>query len=320
MGQIETDLSQSIDTRGDEPAALRPLLQKTSRTFALSIPLLPEPLQREVAVAYLLFRIIDTFEDATRWEPTRRANALGFFARVMEGDQVADIVAMAAEWSADAPLEHEGYLELLRATPDVIEWHRQLRPAARAQLGSHVARSAREMAKVVGYVDDDGVLALETLRDLRGYCYAVAGIVGQMLTELFVLQCPSLDRVASELRARAVEFGEALQLVNILKDSGADAAEGRIYLPRRVTPAEVFMLARADLRRAVEYTELLREGGAARGIVAFNALNARLAIGTLRLLRDRGTGAKLSRLQVTGVAAEVMRAVENDGVLFAEAP
>jgi farnesyl-diphosphate farnesyltransferase len=321
MGQIETDLSQSMEIRGgDEPAALRPLLQKTSRTFALSIPLLPEPLQREVAVAYLLFRIIDTFEDATRWEPARRANALGFFARVMEGDRVADVAAMAAEWSADAPLEHEGYLELLRATPDVIEWHRRLRPAARTQLASHVAQSAREMAKIVGDIDDDGVLALETLQDLRAYCYAVAGLVGQMLTELFVLQCPSLERVAAELRARAVEFGEALQLVNILKDSGADAAEGRVYLPRRVTPAEVFMLARADLRRAVEYTELLREGGASRGIVAFNALNARLAISTLRLLRDRGTGAKLSRLQVTGVAAEVMSAVENDGALFGEAP
>jgi farnesyl-diphosphate farnesyltransferase len=311
---------------GDGPAALRPLLEKTSRTFALSIPLLPEPLQTEVAVAYLLFRIIDTFEDATRWEPARRAKALAFFARVMDGeagedsDGGANLVAMSAAWSADPPLEHEGCLELLRATPEVVSWHRRLRPAAVAQLGRHVARSAREMAKVVGCIDGDGVLALETLQDLRAYCYAVAGLVGQMLTELFVLQCPSLERVADGLRARSVEFGEALQLVNILKDVGADASEGRVYLPRRVTPAEVFMLARADLRRAVEYTELLREGGAARGIVAFNALNTRLAIGTLRLLRDRGAGAKLSRLQVTGVAAEVMSAIDNDGVLFAESP
>ena len=43
------------------PELLRPLLQKTSRTFALTIPLLPEPLQTDVVVAYLLFRIIDTF-------------------------------------------------------------------------------------------------------------------------------------------------------------------------------------------------------------------------------------------------------------------
>jgi len=41
------------------------LLQKTSRTFALAIPLLPEPTRTAVGAAYLLFRVADTFEDAT---------------------------------------------------------------------------------------------------------------------------------------------------------------------------------------------------------------------------------------------------------------
>ena len=96
------------------------------------------------------------------------------------------------------------------------------------------------------------------MQDLRDYCYVVAGIVGEMLTELFLLQSPSLKGVAGDLRARAVEFGEALQLVNILKDSQADGAEKRTYLPSEAQLAEVFALARADLRRAIEYTELLR--------------------------------------------------------------
>ena len=65
---------------------LRALLQKTSRTFALTIPLLPQPLQTEVAMAYLLFRIIDTFEDATRVGARRRAKALGLFAHLVEND------------------------------------------------------------------------------------------------------------------------------------------------------------------------------------------------------------------------------------------
>ena len=108
--------------------------------------------------------------------------------------------------------------------------------------------------------------------------------------------------MAGDLRARAVEFGEALQLVNILKDSQSDGAEQRTYLPREASLAEVFSLARADLRRAIEYTELLRTAGADRGIVAFNALNLRLAIGTLHLLRTEGPGAKLTRTQVAGIA------------------
>jgi len=129
-----------------------------------------------------------------------------------------------------------------------------------------------------------------------------------------------LKKVAGDLRARAVEFGEALQLVNILKDSQADGAEKRSYLPLDAKLADVFTLARADLRRATEYTQLLHRNGADRGLVAFNALNLRLAIGTLHLLHDRGPGKKLTRMQVAGIAADVMRAVNNDGVLFPEQP
>jgi len=317
---MEPDASTSATGNAPPPSGLRPLLHKTSRTFALSIPLLPEPLQTEVAVAYLLFRIIDTFEDAVRWAPGRRAKALALFAQQMKGDDPSGLQELTSQWLADPPLEHAGYLELLARTPEVIEWQRQLRPAAADQLRRHVVRSARGMIAVVERIDDHGVLQLMTLQDLRDYCYVVAGIVGEMLTELFLIQSPSLKTVAGELRARAVEFGEALQLVNILKDAQADGAEKRSYLPVHAGLAEVFSLARSDLRRAIEYTELLRTNGADRGLVAFNALNLRLAIGTLPLLHERGPGAKLTRLQVAGMAADVMKAISSDGVLFPERP
>jgi farnesyl-diphosphate farnesyltransferase len=304
----------------ERPLELSGLLQKTSRTFALTIPMLPEPLQTQVAVAYLLFRIIDTFEDATRWEPARRVKALTFFARLMDGELPLEARQTVAEWSREPPVEHEGYLELLRATPEVLAWHRRLSPPVSAELSRHVARSARAMAEVVERTDAGGLLALRTLQELRDYCFAVAGIVGEMLTELFIMQSPSLGVVAGDLRERSVEFGEALQLVNILKDASADAVEGRAYLPEGVSPPEVFQLARSDLRRAMEYTELLRAAGGAPGLVTFNALNVRLAIGTLHLLREKGAGAKLSRLRVMSIAAEVMLAVETAGPVFPELP
>ena len=319
---METEAARFVDTiETNPPAGLQPLLQKTSRTFALTIPLLPEPLQMEVATAYLLFRIIDTFEDATHWDSGRRVKALGLFAQLMEGDDARDdLRTLTAQWLEDPPLDHAGYLDLLAATPEVIGWQRGLPPAAREQLRRHVVRSARGMMEVVGRTDGSGALQLQTLRELRDYCYAVAGIVGEMLTELFLLQSPRLKSVANELRARAVEFGEALQLVNILKDSQSDGAERRTYLPREASLAEVFTLARADLRRAIEYTELLRAAGADRGILAFNALNLRLAIATLHLLRSQGPGSKLTRVQVAGILAQVSSALGNGGVLFPERP
>jgi farnesyl-diphosphate farnesyltransferase len=315
-----TSFAEKEGEGGARSPELQALLQKTSRTFALTIPLLPEPLQTEVATAYLLFRIIDTFEDATRWDAAGRTAALSLFIQhmqLMEGDG-HDLGASVAKWLEAPPLDHAGYLDLLAATPRVIAWHRRLRPAAGELLRKHLVRSARGMISIVERTDANGVLQMRTLQDLRDYCFIVAGIVGEMLTELFILQSPSCKPVADDLRARAVEFGEALQLVNILKDVRPDAAEGRIYLPREASLAEVFQLARADLRRAAEYIDLLQKAGAAKGTVAFNALNTRLAIATLRLLRDQGPGAKLTRLQVTGIAAEVMNAVETRGVLFPE--
>ncbi|HET6282329.1 MAG TPA: squalene/phytoene synthase family protein [Polyangia bacterium] len=318
---MESSASSSSENQSqNRRSGLEPLLQKTSRTFALTIPLLPDPLRTEVAVAYLLFRIIDTFEDATRWNGGRRADALGQFVRLIDGGDLQDAQGLTAQWLSDPPLEHPGYLELLAATPRVLEWSRGLRPGAREQLRLHLGRSARGMAEVVARAGDHDMLQLQTLQDLRDYCYTVAGIVGEMLTELFLLQSPALMNAAAGLRERAVAFGEGLQLVNILKDARPDASEGRVYLPQQATLAEVFMLARADLRSAAEYTDLLRSAGGERGLVAFNALNSRLAIGTLRLLRDKGLGAKLTRLQVTTIAAQVMHAVETGGVLFPESP
>ena len=89
--------------------------------------------------------------------------------------------------------------------------------------------------------------ALRDVEDLQTYCYAVAGIVGEMLTELFILGRESLTPVAPDLRADSATFGEALQLVNILKDSASDRTEGRCYLPQNASRAEVFALAREDL-------------------------------------------------------------------------
>ena len=112
-----------------EPAASRSCdrcLQKTSRTFALTIPLLPEPLQTEVATAYLLFRIIDTFEDATRWAPAQRAKALGtVHAAHGETDGLRAPRELTAQL-ARRPAAGSRRLSRAagRARRDVIGWHR----------------------------------------------------------------------------------------------------------------------------------------------------------------------------------------------------
>jgi farnesyl-diphosphate farnesyltransferase len=170
------------------------------------------------------------------------------------------------------------------------------------------------MARFAARSDDNGVLALDSIEDLRSYCFVVAGLVGEMLTELYLLGRPELAPAADELRRRAAPFGEALQLVNILKDVAADARAGRSYLPPRVHAREVFALADAGLRAAAEYNALLRASGTQQGLWAFNALNTELAKATLRSLRARGLGAKLTRSEVNDLRAQILHTA------FGEAP
>jgi farnesyl-diphosphate farnesyltransferase len=255
-------------------------------------------------VAYLLFRVADTLEDATRWPPSRRIAELSRFVDLLRTPSGAERVA--ASWSDDAPIEHPGYIELLAALPELLAAWRALAAPARDLVGRHTRRTVAAMQEFVRRAEGRESLQLEDLQDLRGYCYAVAGIVGEMLTELFLLDRPSLAEAAPFLRERAARFGEALQLVNILRDAGGDAAEGRSYLPPAVPRAEIFALARADLDVAAAYVARIQAAGAPRGVVSFCALPVLLARATLARVERDGPGAKITRAE----AAEIVHGLE----------
>jgi farnesyl-diphosphate farnesyltransferase len=267
--------------------------------------MLPLPTRHEVGVAYLLFRIIDTFEDATLWPTAERVQTLADFLALLEAPEPARAQAFADRCSANPPVEHEGYLELLREIPLVLHELSGLTEGSRELILAHVRRSAEGMAEVVSRFGSNAELRLDGIDQLRDYCYVVAGVVGEMLTELFLLERPSLGGVADLLRARSRLFGEGLQLVNILKDSAGDAQEGRVYVSA-AHRAAAMALAEQDLQAASEYTLALQRYGAEQGLVAFNALLVRLALGTLAVLRERGPGAKLSRIDVGAIVASVL--------------
>ena len=64
----------------------------------------------------------------------------------------------------------------------------------------------------------------QTFEELRPYCYRVASALGLICIEIFGYRNPSAKLYAENL-------GLALQLTNIIRDVGEDAARGRIYLP-----------------------------------------------------------------------------------------
>lgn len=284
------------------------LLTATSRTFALTIPLLPEPTRTEFTLAYLVFRVADTLEDATAWSVDEKLEALDHFADLLESPEESRVRALATQWTSRPPVQHAGYLALLKELPLVFRAAATLPPASWSIIARHSVRTTRGMATFVSR-DRTAPVRLRDLDDLRAYCYTVAGIVGEMLTELVLLGRQQLVAVAQDLRSDASAFGEGLQLVNILKDSDADAREGRHFLPRDADRAGISRLAFEGLDAAARYCARLERAGAERGVLASVALPIVLARATLQHVQQLGPGAKLGRAQVVALVARLQGAI-----------
>jgi 15-cis-phytoene synthase len=97
------------------------------------------------------------------------------------------------------------------------------------------------LAIIDGVEMDLDQVRYETAEDLYPYCYRVASAVGLCCIEIFGYTDP-------RAREYAVNLGTALQLTNIMRDVGADARAGRVYLPQE------------DLRKFGVTTDDLRAG------------------------------------------------------------
>jgi farnesyl-diphosphate farnesyltransferase len=285
------------------PDELASLLERTSRTFALTIPLLDEPLATDVGLAYLLFRIADTLEDAPSWGRDTRMAALDSFGEWLVGEH--DERAWLDSVAASPPTDDAGCLALIARAEGVRTAVAQRGHDLAMAMTMDVVRTSSKMAEFVARQDESGGLVLRDIEDLREYCYAVAGIVGELLTEMFLRRDPELEPQRDELMDLAPAFGEALQLVNILKDSSSDAREGRSYIPPSVPRADVMALARADLVRANEYVDVLARAGASSHVRTFCELPVRLAEATLDRLEEGAE--KLTREEVMGIFARVVQ-------------
>jgi phytoene synthase len=111
---------------------------------------------------------------------------------------------------------------------------RQLAAAVRTY---PIPRAALE-AIIDGCEMDLERVRFETAEDLYPYCYRVASAVGLCCIEIFGYTDP-------RARDYAVQLGTALQLTNIVRDVGADARDGRVYLPQQ--DLREFGVTEADL-------------------------------------------------------------------------
>ena len=203
------------------------ILPSVSRTFALSIRVLPGDLGRAVLVAYLLCRIADTLEDEPSLPATAKAELLDAFALCLDSPAAADAFpGRVSEISGEA-----AHVRLSRNTDLVFVLYRSLPRATRVHVRHWVGEMIVGMRKFV-LLYPHGI-RIQSIAEYKEYCYYVAGTVGYLLTDLWHEHVPSIGETQYRvLRERCRAFAEALQTVNILKDVTTDAEqENSIYVP-----------------------------------------------------------------------------------------
>jgi farnesyl-diphosphate farnesyltransferase len=232
----------------------RALLVRTSRTFYLTIRVLPREVRDDVALAYLLARATDTIADTSAAPVGERASLLRLL-RFSFGD------AAGPDYDADRWASCQGFpaeADLLRALPGLQSRLPAIDPAVRVLLG-----------RVMDSILEGQIFDLERFGpaasplgddELERYTYCVAGSVGEFWDDLCRLKLSRFATAAERLmRTRARHYGQALQLVNILRDRRMDATMGRVYLREEDVPRWTEQ-ARAWLREGADYCTALRSG------------------------------------------------------------
>ena len=251
------------------------LLEGASRTFAMTIPQLPEELYTVVANAYLLCRTVDTIEDEVSLSTEAKREFCRRFIGVVKNTEDAagfatDLHPLLSQQTI--PAEHEliGHLDRVIGITHSFSTEQQ------AALVTCIETMAGEMPE---FQDLDLHCGLKTMADMDRYCYCVAGCVGEMLSRLFCAYSPEIAQHQQRMLELSVSFGQGLQMTNILKDIWDDHRRSVCWLPQdkftnpafnlaELTPnhnspafrkglEQLVAIAHLHLRNALEYTLLI---------------------------------------------------------------
>ncbi len=254
-------------------------LQKVSRTFALTIPLLPKELQDWVGNAYLLCRIADTIEDDPKLSNDDKKAELQNFIDVLNcpvlleswSNSIADKLKASAK-------ESEVYL--LKDIEYVVGRYYSYNETVRHILRHGVDIMRKGMSEFGRWEN------ISNLHEVDCYCYCVAGVVGELLTYLFAEHSTKIKSNLNDLLPLSVSFGEGLQLTNILKDIWDDLERGIHWLPlgdseteKEIKTKEYVSIAYGHTLQALDYIKQMPRKE--KGIREFCLLANLLAIATL---------------------------------------
>ena len=295
------------------------ILQDVSRTFALTIPQLPLPLYRAVANAYLLCRIADTIEDDSKLTFQEKKHYCAWFANLVKENDSANDFGLELEPKL-GPHATKAERILILNSDIVLRITHSLSPTQRDAMLDCIQTMTKGM---VLYQGEETLNGLENQKAMDLYCYYVAGVVGEMLTRLFLEYGHDWEEASKEKMLNlSTSFGQGLQMTNILKDMWTDRERGACWIPGDIFENENINLSKikngrisgfenclsdllgtalSHLRNALQYTLSVPKNE--RGIRLFCLWALFMAVLTLRKIRKdkkflEGETVKISRLAV----------------------
>jgi len=257
------------------------ILGSVSRTFALTIPLLPPTMEKVVGNTYLLCRIVDTIEDAVDLSPeTKQVLSKLFLEAVLEKSPVSSFVDPCLD--ALKNYSNQDELDLILNTPTVLRILHTCSLRDQVAVSRCISIMSNGMSHFHGKQAEEG---LKDLQEFEEYCYVVAGVVGELLTTIFSNHSPAFAQRIRGHEDLAIAFGQALQMTNILKDSPEDRARGVSWKPVSMSQTELLSIAYQKLEDSLRYILLIPKQDI--GMRQFCFLAFGLAVMTLSKIAKR---------------------------------
>ncbi|MDE3243411.1 MAG: squalene/phytoene synthase family protein [Nitrospirota bacterium] len=214
---------------------LNDLLKRVSRSFFLTVNVVPRCVRDQIGLAYLFARAADTIADTDLIERERRLLFLEQFRRQFNTDEVIWSEVQAIQAAVTPHQADSSERQLLERLEDCFRLYLELGADDRARIRTLMGTLTNGMVMdLQAFWGDKAsqLAALPTLNDLDRYTYYVAGCVGEFWTGMVCAHLPSLASWdTAKMAAVGVRFGKGLQLTNILKDLPRDLQRGRCYIP-----------------------------------------------------------------------------------------
>jgi farnesyl-diphosphate farnesyltransferase len=210
---------------------LTALLRDVSRSFYLTIAVLPSSIRSQISLAYLLARATDTIADTKAVSSEERLQTLQKLRQRILGQQ-SELLSFANIAREQASPGERLLLERIEDALSLLNsFSEEDQERIRAVLDTITSGQELDLRRFAG-ASTDQINALHTDAELDDYTYRVAGCVGEFWTRMCRAHVfPRHPTDDALLLNNGIRFGKGLQLVNILRDLPIDLRNGRCYLP-----------------------------------------------------------------------------------------